>query len=287
MNFPEHRLAKRAFAALCLTGFVCLALYPTGLLAADLAWDDGPGHRSAPLQIAGTRDAGFDLLPPAFTGLSFTNRLFGEMFLTNAVAHNGAGVAASDVDGDGLCDLYFANLQGDNRLYRNLGGWKFADITDSAGVGCAGQLSTGAVFADVNGDGHTDLLVNGITAGTRLFVNDGGGRFAEPADAGLTRDNSAMSLALADVDGDGDLDLYVANYIDVIHIADASTRYTLGRRGGGWVVTRVNGQSTFKARFRGRFLATPDGRVKELPEPDCFYLNDGTGKFRKDGVRAG
>ena len=281
MTFPEHRLAKCAFAALCLTGFVCLALYPTGLLAADLAWDDGPGHRSAPLRIAGTRDAGFDLLPPAFTGLSFTNRLFGEMFLTNAVAHNGAGVAASDVDGDGLCDLYFANLQGANRLYRNLGGWKFADITDSAGVGCAGQLSTGAVFADVNGDGHTDLLVNGITAGTRLFVNDGGGRFAEPADAGLTRDNSAMSLALADVDGDGDLDLYVANYIDVIHIADASTRYTLGRRGGGWVVTRVNGQSTFKARFRGRFLATPDGRVKELPEPDCFYLNDGTGKFQK------
>jgi hypothetical protein len=122
MTFPEHRLAKRAFAALCLTGFVCLALYSTGLPAADLAWDDGPGHRSVPLRIEGTRDAGFDLLPPAFTGLSFTNRLFGEMFLTNAVAHNGAGVAASDVAGDGLCDLYFANLQGAKRLYRNLGG---------------------------------------------------------------------------------------------------------------------------------------------------------------------
>ena len=281
MTSPEPRLAKRACAALCLTGFVCLALCPLGLPAADLAWDDGPGHRSAPLRIAGTRDAGFERLPPALTGLDFTNRLFGEMFLTNAVAHNGAGVAASDVDGDGLCDLYFANLQGTNRLYRNLGGWKFADITGPAGVGCPGQLSTGAAFADVNGDGHTDLLVNGITAGTRLFVNDGRGRFAEPADAGLTRDNSAMSLALGDVDGDGDLDLYVANYIDVMHIADSSTRFTLGRRGGEWVVTRVNGQSTFKARFRGRFLVTPDGRVKELPERDCFYLNDGTGRFQK------
>ena len=128
MTFPEPRLAKRALAALCLTGFVCLALYPLGLPAADLAWDNGPGHRSAPLGVSGTRDAGFELLPPALTGLSFTNRLFGEMFLTNAVAHNGAGVAASDVDGDGLCDLYFANLQGANRLYRNLGGWKFAEI---------------------------------------------------------------------------------------------------------------------------------------------------------------
>ena len=266
---------------MCLAGLVCLAMCPLGLPAADLAWDDGPGHRSVALGVSGSRDAGFELLPPALTGLSFTNRLFGEMFLTNAVAHNGAGVAASDVDGDGLCDLYFANLQGSNRLYRNLGNWKFADITDSAGVGCAGQLSTGAVFADVNGDGHTDLLVNGITAGTRLFVNDGRGRFAEPADTGLAKGGAAMSLALGDVDGDGDLDLYVANYIDVMHIADSSTRFTLGRRGGGWVVSRVNGQSTFKARFRDRFLVTHDGKVKELPERDCFYLNDGTGKFQK------
>jgi len=285
MAFPKPCLVKRTCVAMCLTGLmlgiICLASCPLGLLADELAWSEGQGHRSAPLGVLGTRDAGFESLPPALTGLSFTNRLFGEMFLTNAVAHNGAGVAASDVDGDGLCDLYFANLQGENRLYRNLGGWKFADITGPAGVGCAGQLSTGAAFADVNGDGHTDLLVNGISAGTRLFVNNGRGRFAEPADSGLARENTAMSLALGDVDNDGDLDLYVANYIDVMHIADSSTRFTLGRRGGQWVVTRINGQSTFKARFRDRFLVTTDGKVKELPERDCFYLNDGAGQFQK------
>ena len=147
MMLPENRLSERVFALICLASFACLAVFPLGLMAADLSWVDGPGHRSASLRISGEREAGFERLPSAFTGLNFTNRLFGEMFLTNAVAHNGAGVAASDVDGDGLCDLYFANLQGTNRLYRNLGNWKFADITGPAGVGCPDQLSTGAAFA--------------------------------------------------------------------------------------------------------------------------------------------
>jgi hypothetical protein len=281
MFFLWSLLAKRTCAAVCLIVFVCLALSPLSRLGAGPVWVDGLGYRSVALSVSGSRAAGFELQSPVLTGLSFTNRLFGEMFLTNTVAHNGSGVTASDVDGDGLCDLYYSNLQGANRLYRNLGAWKFSEITDSAGVGCEGQLSTGAVFADVNGDGHTDLLVNGISAGTRLFVNDGRGRFSELADSGLDKEGSAMSLALGDVDGDGDLDLYVANYIDTIYIADASTRFTLGRRGPGWAVTRVNGQSAFKARFRGRFLVTPDGSVKELPERDCFYLNDGTGRFQK------
>ena len=105
MIFPEPRLAKHACVALCLTGFACLLLVPSGLPAAGLAWDEGLGHRSAPLRIEGNRDAGFERLQSSLTGLSFTNRLFGEMFLTNAVAHNGAGVAASDVDGDGFVGL--------------------------------------------------------------------------------------------------------------------------------------------------------------------------------------
>ena len=140
------------------------------------------------------------------TGVRFTNELRGDLSLTNAVAHNGAGVAIGDVDGDGWPDLYFCNLDGPNRLYRNLGNWQFEEVPLGAAA-CANQLSTGAVLVDVDGDGDLDLLVNGIAAGTRLFLNDGRGGLSEYEDSGLSRSASATSMALADIDGDGDLDL--------------------------------------------------------------------------------
>jgi hypothetical protein len=141
------------------------------------------------------------------TGVLFTNTLQGDAYLTNAVAHNGSGVAIGDVDGDGWQDIYLCNLQGPNRLYRNFGEWRFEKM-DLGEAACVRQFSTGATFADVDGDGDLDLLVNGISAGTRLFLNDGKGRFTEVKNSGLSRTASATSLALADIDGDGDLDLY-------------------------------------------------------------------------------
>jgi hypothetical protein len=265
--------------AISVIGTALVLLQVSGKTAAALDWTDGAGFRSSKLQPADSRKAGFTLMQPGDTGVEFTNVLQGDAYLTNAVAHNGAGAAIGDVDGDGWSDVYFCNLQGPNRLYRNLGNWRF-EAMDLGEAACADEFSTGATFADVDGDGDLDLLVNGIVAGTRLFLNDGKGKLAEVKDSGLSRTASATSMALADIDGDGDLDLYCAHYIDAMLLADPTTRFAMARRGDRWEVTKVNGESTRLPRWKDRFEALPDGRVRELPEVHGLYRNDGQGRFK-------
>lgn len=236
------------------------------------------GVRTWEVTPSGSGKVGFTLMGARETGVGFTNTLDGDAFLTNAVAHNGSGVALGDVDGDGWVDIYFANLQGPNRLYRNLGNWKFEEVKLGAAA-CEGQFSTGVAFADVDGDGDLDLLVNGISAGTRLFLNDGKGGFTEKLDSGLSRTNSATSMALADIDGDGDLDLYCAHYSDAMYLFDPLLRFGIGRKGDQLMVTKVNDQPATMPRWTNRFMALPDGRVRELPEAHALYRNDGNGHF--------
>src|SRR5215468_6230685 len=75
-------------------------------------WTEGPGFRSMEVRPPSGGKPGFTLLSARETGIAFTNELRGDLYLTNAVAHNGAGVALGDVDGDGWVDLYFCNPQG-------------------------------------------------------------------------------------------------------------------------------------------------------------------------------
>src|SRR5206468_3363898 len=152
-----------------------------------LDWQQGAGFRSAALPIAAGGKTGFTLRSPETTGIPFSNQLSDLAAAKNRILENGSGVALGDIDGDGWCDIYFCRLEGPNVLYRNLGNWNFEDITAKAGVACPDQYSTGAVFADIDGDGDLDLLVNSIGGGTRLFLNDGRGRFTEARNSGLDR----------------------------------------------------------------------------------------------------
>lgn len=133
----------------------------------------------------------------------------------------GPGIVLLDADADGLLDIYVVNggpLPGSpeppepvrNRLFRNLGGLRFEDITESAGVGDTGY-GMGATAGDVDGDGDSDLYV--LNYGPNVFFrNQGDGTFVEEI-VGAEDPTWSVSGAFLDADGDGDLDLYVANYL--------------------------------------------------------------------------
>src|SRR6185295_9536584 len=99
-----------------------------------------------------------------------------------------------------------------HRLYHNLGGGRFEDVTDRAGVGLE-EFAFCAVAGDYDDDGRADLLVVG--QGVRhLFRNRGDGTFEDVAkSAGLAGATCAVGAAFLDADGDGRLDVYFGNYV--------------------------------------------------------------------------
>ncbi len=212
--------------------------------------------------------------------MSFTNRLSNERSITNRNLLSGSGVAAGDVDGDGLCDLFFCALDGPNVLYRNLGNWRFKDVTAGTDLACAGLDCMAAVFGDLDGDRDLDLVVNTLGDGPLVFTNDGQGGFRDVTDrAGLRARTGGMSLALGDVDGDDDLDLYVVNYRATTVMDQPKTTFRISMVNGEPVVSQVNGEPAMASYLTNRFVLAPSGEVVELGEPDVLYLNDGAGRF--------
>ena len=265
-----------------LTFCLTLSLLCVLPAAAAPAWQPGQGFRSLPLTVPPAGKIGFTKLDSDLTRITFANRLGDERSITNRNLLSGSGVAAGDIDGDGRCDLFFCRLDGPCVLYRNLGNWKFEDITAKAGVACAGQDSTGAVFADIDGDGDLDLLVNALGNGTRIFENDGHSVFREMSvRAGVSSKTGSTSMALADIDGDGDLDLYVANFRPTTVMDRPGTKFTVNSVEGKPIVTAVDGQQATAPELAGRFTVNESGTILEFGEVDALYLNNGSGVFSR------
>jgi hypothetical protein len=196
---------------LFIFGVMCFITVSTNT-ASTFNWQSVPGGRAASLEVSGPAKVGFTLMNGEQTGIHFTNTLNDRLVMQNNNFMQGSGVALGDFDGDGWCDVYLCAIDGTNALFRNLGDWRFENVTSRAGLGAAWH-STGAIFADIDADGDLDLLVNSLGQGTHCFRNVGNARFQDvTSEAGVKSQTGSTSLAIADVDGDGDLDLYVANY---------------------------------------------------------------------------
>ncbi|MCA9263497.1 MAG: VCBS repeat-containing protein [Planctomycetales bacterium] len=123
----------------------------------------------------------------------------------------GGGVCIGDYDGDARPDVFVTRPFGGARLFRNLGQWRFEDVTPDAGLsGEAAFWSTGATWADVDNDGDLDLYVCGYDCPNRLYINNGRGSFDEQgATWGVDFHGASIMAAFADYDRDGDLDAFL------------------------------------------------------------------------------
>lgn len=257
----------------CLSAFVASLPLPLPLRA-DSGWTVEATHRWRPLPVDAASPTGFQLLPPESTGLAFTNHLDEWNGAANRVLYNGAGVAAGDIDGDGRPDLFLAHLGGTNALYRNLGTWRFQNVTAGSGLDRVIPETRGAVFADLNGNGHLDLLLAVNRQGVLCFTNNGHGHFTETTAAAGTASPVGPSgagpttLALADIDGNGTLDLYVTHY-----------RPDDIRDRGRVNLSMVGGRPILPGAETNRFVIL-NGRLEECGQADRLLLNDGSGRFR-------
>jgi hypothetical protein len=231
---------------------------------------------------------------------------------------NGSGVAIFDYDNDGKMDLCFATgnaLPLDPRtaipdqLYRNLGGWRFRDVTESSGLGFRGYCH-GVIVGDIDNDGDQDVFFCNY-GGDGLFRNNGNGTFTDISrSAGVRQpDTWSSSAAFLDFDNDGDLDLYVSRYgdwqwpRDDRFCGDAERkirRYCSPKelRTAPHALYRNHGNGTFTEVTKAAGVRRADGHgfgvvaadldgdgridlyVANDQDPNFLFLNRGDGTFR-------
>jgi enediyne biosynthesis protein E4 len=155
------------------------------------------------------------------TGIVFNNKVIdgqieNSFYFRNF--YNGGGVAIADINNDSLCDVLLTSNMGENSLYVNEGNWKFRDISSTSGMRQDSMWSTGAVFADINGDDWLDIYVcnsghmkNGNRR-NKLYINNGNLTFREAAaEYGLAISAYTTQVSFFDYDLDGDLDCFMIN----------------------------------------------------------------------------
>ncbi|MGR9053659.1 MAG: FG-GAP repeat domain-containing protein, partial [Gammaproteobacteria bacterium] len=243
----------------------------------------------------------------------------------------GSGVLVFDYDGDGDQDVLFVNGThfrpgaADDplpALYENRGGWRFVDVTRQAGL-ARSFYGMGAVAADYDGDGDTDLLVTALD-GLRLYRNEGGGRFVDVShsvglhpvywtdEKGRSEPEWSTAAVMFDADGDADIDILSAQYVKWSVEADIHTTYDTVHKGyttprayaGQSLRLWLQERGTFRDATAGSGLGVDgkalgmalwdfddDGRLDVAVANDTsanfLFHNLGGGRFEEIGRQAG
>ncbi len=270
--------------------------------------------------VAGCKQKGatlFTLVPSSHTGIQFKNEIQENVdfnILTYEYLYNGGGVAVGDINNDGLPDILFTGNMVTDKLYLNKGNFVFQDITKEAGLTGRSRWKTGAVMADVNGDGLLDIYVCYSGPGSdedrrnELYINNGVKNglpsFTERAkEYGLDAPGTYSTTAsFFDVDNDGDLDMFLVNHADMFYNPFYNTdtlRKTRHPKFGNRLYRNDGGKFTDiseEAGIKGSGLnfglsvATSDINndgytdiyvTNDYDERDFLYLNNHDGTFRE------
>ncbi len=338
-------------ATACLTIiFVCL----TFSFAQTPAPVQGMGGRSASSNTASTGEARtyttrrttgiFDPKAPvvyqdmtARTALARFQHVSGSADKNYIIETTSGGVAIFDYDGDGKQDVYLLNgstlevLRGKGSppraaLYRNLGDWKFEDVTTKAGVANE-RWGMGVCTGDYDNDGDPDIYVGNYGV-SRLYRNNGDGTFTDVAEKlGVARKGWSTGASFGDYDADGRLDLFVPGYVhfdlnnlppspaDIQKTGAASNCQfrgvpvmcgPRGLKGEGDTLYHQKPDGTFEDvsvkagvtdpegyyGFSSAFIRANDDDLLDLivvndSTPKQLYINKGDGTFEENGYASG
>lgn len=247
------------------------------------------------------------------SGIFFNNKIIeNDSFniLTSEYIFNGGGVAVGDFNNDGKQDLFFTGNQVPNKLYLNLGDFKFKDVSTESGIEAIKKWKTGIALADINNDGFLDIYVcaamypSSSEMANLLFVNqgmneDGVPIFKEMAkEYGIADTRNSMNATFLDYDKDGFLDLYVLNNVDIHELpSNYRSKITDGSALSNDRLYHNNGDNTFTdvtleagitIEGYGLGLAIADLNYDGWPDiyvsndyltNDILYLNNGNGTF--------
>ena len=246
------------------------------------------------------------------------------------------GAAIFDYDSDGRPDIYLVNgstsaaMRGKEKapraaLYRNLGNWKFEEVTDKAGVANE-RWGFSVAAGDYNNDGRPDMFVGNFGV-SRLYRNNGDGTFTDVAEKlGVARKGWSTGASWGDYDGDGRLDLFVPGYVQIdlgnlppspseaIKSGNAGCQFRgvpvmcgpRGLTGEGDTLYHQKADGTFEdvsvkagvndpEKFYGfcsAFVHVNDDKLLDLivvndSTPNQLYINKGDGAFEERGYPSG